>query len=302
MSPETTEYLSRAKREYVSSEPVGIAKPFFEISPYIFGENKSNIFLSLYWYARLIDNGVDSGTNPLQMKRIIRHDMQRLKHSLDTADFQSLTRNLIPDPDDDNVDFRMNLLKIGLESVENQKRPIIGHCILESLKGAYLDNISISTARPLPDTLRPYRDKRMIFYYFDALSQVFFDHPVASEKNEKTIEQFFQWCIQYDAIDDIKEDLRSGTFSFTRKDMKSAGVSLVHGKNVPSEFENLYRAQKKKLISDSKTELPKIFLSNLPFIAKLAIYIRLNIQMFRIRKSTYPVKEQVVFGTNYSIS
>src|SRR3989344_7094380 len=161
MSLERAEYLSRAKNEYLKKEQAGIAKPFLNIAPYIIGKDKTNAFLAMYWNARLIDNGVDSGIEPEKMKRIIRADINRLQVALESGNPQFLIDGINSDPNyDDQVDFRMNLLKIGLESVEERKRAVVGNSIVESLRGAYLDAISMNTERPLPDKLRSYRDKR----------------------------------------------------------------------------------------------------------------------------------------------
>lgn len=293
MTAEAHNLLRRARAEYMTSEPVSIAEPFLWIAPLVFGVRKAEIFLSLYQYARIIDDTVDSGKDPVKTKQTLREDLQALSHIVQGTALDSLLP--ISQMDDEFI-YRRRLLYEGLNKINPERRIEVAEYLRQAVEGSYWDNLAIMYGRPIPDDYKLRRDNRAVLVYFEALSRVFFNKPFVEKEHKSKIEEFFQWVLRFDGLDDIVTDLEHGIWTFTRKSLNDSGVKLVLGEVVGNEIGDFYRTQRDLLVQESKTILPNIYLCNLPLIAKAGLHARLLQQAHRIFKTEWPKGKRVVFG------
>ncbi|MBI4973118.1 hypothetical protein HZC27_00695 [Candidatus Roizmanbacteria bacterium] len=290
---ESRNLLKRARTDYLKSEPVSIAKPFLWIAPLIFGANETAIFLSLYQYARIIDDTVDSASDPYHAKELLKNDLEALSgimrgNSLNTLiPATEISRETL---------YRRSLLHTSLSRINPEGQPEIAKYLHQALQGAYVDNTAIMYGHPIHDYFKPERDNAAVLVYFEALSRVFFNKPFVEAEHEGKIKEFFQWVLRFDGLDDIVSDLERGICVFTRKSLKESGVNLVQGEPVGSEIADFYIKQRDKLVMESKTVLPYIYKSNLPILGSAALHVRLVQQAHRISKTEYPKGKAVVFG------
>lgn len=292
MTIEAQNLLKRARADYMTAEPVSIARPFLQIAPFFFGKNKIETFLSLYQYARKIDDTVDSGINPSGAKQLLRSDLGALSHIAQGAPLETL----LATSQTGDMLYRRGLLHTGLSKVSAERQVEFAQYLHQALVGAYWDNTAIMHGRPIHDHIKSKRDESAVLAYFEILSRIFLNKPFVEAQYKDKIELFFQWVLRFDGLDDIITDLEHGIWTFTRKSLKDSNVELIRGKIIGPEIESFYNAQRNMLVQDSKTILPHIYLCNLPLIAKAALHARLAQQTHRISKTEWPKGKSVVFG------
>ena len=165
----------------------------------------------------------------------------------------------------------------------------------------YLDNRAIERGSSLTRFSRLLRDKGMLGAPLDLLAEIYFGRKFAPEKAKKLMNDFFQWAVRCDALNDYVDDLRSGIVFFSPDQLNKHNLNLVAGEKISANLKDLLEEERNLLKKTAKVSFAVLH-SNLPLLLNFALYNYVRFKFSKLKKKKFEVPEDLIFAEKKNTS
>ena len=228
-------------------------------------------------YGRWLDNVVDEATDQVLAERILDEQATKFKVLLEGGHLEATT-----------VQDEM------LEYLKTHSDSELFQVFLDMINGIKIDSQVARTGQVMDRAFLETRNLSQYMPFFQLVSITAFGRRL---EYGKEFEQLVKTWIDYDALRDLKEDLRMGLVLIASEELVEYGINLQPGKPVPSNFNLLVDRKKGQTMRNLVLQASAVETTNIPFLERQALRLYFMSRSIKLAASNCRLPPGFIYNT-----